>query len=297
MLLGIGCLAWLAAGAAACSSSKGPADAGSTTDGGSNDKNASPDTPKDMGNTATDAPKDMKQTVDTFVSIDVPPDVPLCMGATGRQPAHALIADFNGQSNDAFGVLGTDSVVGATYEKPEASISADFSGMNYHITGTVADDKTYFGFYWTCANSPNGGCSLDVSQFKGIQFTIKGNAGPGGQLGFTLGTAQNDSKPENAGCGSCTATGDASVEDSCHGPRVLVPVTTGVMTKTYLWSDLTGGKPRDMIDPTQLTGILWYFLPPPADGGTAGDAGASYPIDITLDDVTFVTASDGGSSQ
>jgi hypothetical protein len=46
------------------------------------------------------------------------------------------------------------------------------------------------------------------------------------------------------------------------------------------WADLTGGKPQASITPSQLTSISFYFSYSPTS--------ASYPVDITIDDLSFV---------
>jgi hypothetical protein len=316
--LGIGCLMWLVAGAAGCGSST-PAKTDSGVDsgvdkgaGGSAGTDAGQDTPMDKGMAAKGGAGGNSGGGQGGFTVDAQPDTPLCEPSPATQPVNStasspgVIANFNDGTDTAFGILGIDQVIGQSYIT--SSLMADFTNSNWHITGTVSDDKTFFGFWWNCTMSPTGGCTLDVSKYKGISFTIKGTSvGPSGMLGFTVGRASNDSKSENAMCGACTAQGDASTEESCHGPRVfpMLPTGTTAVTKSYLWSDFTGGKPQDSADPQHLTGILWYFLPPPAgDGGTSSaDAGPdgggpSYNVDITLDDIQFITASasDGGGT-
>jgi hypothetical protein len=319
--LGIGCLMWLVAGAAACGSST-PAktdsgvDAGTGTGGkGGSGGGGGMDASADKADTGTGTGGKGGSgggQGGAAGGFDAQPDMPLCEPSVATQPSNStatnpgLIANFDDGTDTSFGILGIDPVIGQTYIT--SSLMADFTGSNWHITGTVSDDKTFFGFWWNCTGSPTGGCTLDVSKYKGISFTFKGTSvGPSGMLGFTVGRVSNDSKSENAMCGACTAQGDASTEESCHGPRVfpMLPASGATVTKSYLWSDFTGGKPQDSADPQHLTGILWYFEPPPAgDGGTSSaDAGPdgggpSYNVDITLDSIQFITAtaSDGGGT-
>jgi hypothetical protein len=209
-------------------------------------------------------------------------------------PARANIADFNDMTDSTFGVLGADPVIGQTYVTDE--LMPDYTGLSWHITGSVNNDKQFFGLWWNCMASPTGGCTLDASKYKGISFTLKGNPGPDGTLGFTLGRAQNDTAAANAMCGTCTPTGDASADAACRGPRVSVgsiPATSATAVKyTYLWGDFTGGVPQASVDPSQITGILWFFHPPAGfvpgtDAGTGDAGGPSYPVDVTLDNIQF----------
>jgi hypothetical protein len=259
------------------------------------DHTTTPDVPKDTG---VDKGKDA--VVDTFKP---PTDVRDTNGSicTGIAPTAPLISDFSSQSNATFGMFGQDPVVGGTYVSPTATglNMEDFSAMNWHISGQVFGHQDFFGIYWNCVAAASGGCTLDVSQWKGISFTISGNVGPDNAIGFTMGRSDNDTATENATCGTCVKAADAATsEDSCRGPRTTVTVPTDhttVKTVTLNWADLTGGHPQDSLDPHQLTGILWFFHDVPADAGTSsGDAGTdgstgpSYAVDFTIDDVKFV---------
>jgi hypothetical protein len=221
---------------------------------------------------------------------------------TGTPPNGALIDDFANATNSAFGQPGIDPVFGGTYVKAAGLDAEDFTANSWHLTGTVTSRHDLFGIYWNCTAAVSGGCTLDASAYAGIQFTIKGTVGPANAIGFTLGRADDDTPPENATCGTCVVPADAATsEDACHGPRTTVTVPTDGTTRTVTlhWADLTGGSPNQSADPHQLTGILWYFHDPVAsDGGTdagaadAGDgavSGPSYHVDLTIDDVTFVS--------
>ena len=297
-VIGCGSLGLLALVVGGCSSKSSNNDA-SVSDSGT-DLHA---------DTGTDAPKDTvvaDHGPDLAVDhgVDLPPsDVRDTNGSicSGIVPSMQLITDFSGTNNTAFGIPGIDPVFGGTYVKAGNLDPEDFSTNDWHITGTVTSHHDLFGLYWNCTAAASWGCTLDVSRWAGIQFTIKGNVGPDNALGFTLGRAENDTSPENATCGTCTKPADAATsEDACHGPRTTVTVPsdhTTVSTVTLRWADLVGGSPNASVDPRQLTGILWYFHDaPPADGGTdagAADGGAdgggpSYHVDFTIDNITFL---------
>lgn len=50
------------------------------------------------------------------------------------------------------------------------------------------------------------------------------------------------------------------------------------------WMSLVGGRPVDGIAPNAITSIMWTF---PAAVSTT-DAAASYDVDITIDDISFI---------
>jgi hypothetical protein len=208
----------------------------------------------------------------------------------------ALIADFNDLAGDSFGFHGVDSVFGNTFVNPPL-LRQDFSGGNWHVTGTVARDLGFFGLYWNCLSPSLAGagnpppihsCALDVSQYVGIQFTIKGDAGPDAALDFAVGIVEDVRPVLSGACGTCGVPDDASAEAACHAPRLAIDVSGSVSaanTVTLFWSDFAGGSPRSSIDPQQLTGMRWSFHSPPASDGGA----TSYPADITIDDIRFIT--------
>jgi hypothetical protein len=55
-------------------------------------------------------------------------------------------------------------------------------------------------------------------------------------------------------------------------------VTTTPTPVTMMWADLTGGKPSPSVTPSELTGISFYF----------SWSSGSYPVDITIDDLSFI---------
>jgi hypothetical protein len=241
----------------------------------------------------------------------------LCTGV--MPPADKLISDFSA-GNTTFGAFGSgEHVTGGTYDSGnDTYLVQDFGNSNWHLTGVAYGQQSYFGIYWTCDNATSGGCTLDVSRYAGVTFTIKadptkGGVGPSNKIGFSIGRREDDTLGENdpAHCGTCmTNMTPTSLE--CHGPRVdvSVPSDGSTATVTLLWSDFAGGAPVPGLSNTALlTGIIWYFHDLPADagvpdgGGMAGASGSDggptgtfYPVDVTIDDIKFITsANDGGS--
>ena len=294
----LGILALVIGGCSSKSNNKTDSGVDSSTMDAPMDHMTTPDVPKDTG---VDKGKDA--VVDTFKP---PTDVRDTNGSicTGIAPAAPLISDFASVSGATFGMFGQDPVVGGTYMKSAALNDFDYNDASWHITGQVFSHHDLFGIYWNCTAASSGGCTLDVSQWKGISFTIKGNVGPDNAVGFTMGRADNDTPTENATCGTCVPAADAATaEDSCHGPRTTITVPsdhTTVKTVNLLWADLTGGSPQASIDPHQLTGILWFFHDAPADAGSStedggifdagadGPSGPSYAVDFVIDDIKFL---------
>jgi hypothetical protein len=315
-VIGCGSLGFLTLVVAGCGSSNKNNNNDSSVDTGT-----SVDVHADTGN--TDAPKDTPKAdtgaVDKGGTDTNKADVPDTHGSicTGVAPSAPLISNFDMDNNATFGQFGVDPVTGGTYVKAAALDPEDFNNGDWHLSGTVFGQSDFFGIYWNCRDAASSGCTLDVSQWAGIQFDIKGNVGPDNQISFTMGRADDDTESENANCGHCVKAADAATtEDSCHGPRTVITVPGDGSTKTVTlhWADLTGGAPQSTIDPHQLTGILWFFHNPTAtDGGTSTDGGAtdagatdagaadgavdapsdgpsgpSYHVDFRIDNVTFL---------
>jgi hypothetical protein len=289
--VGLGTVAVLTVGIAACASSAGkpnpPVDAGPSGD--------------------TSAASDVRPDIKADIRPDLPPvdlGMPLC---EGTEPTNDfldpyVIMDFNDGSGTPFtGPHSNGSVgQGGTYTTDVGYPVSDFSGNNWHLTAMVGPtDNAHFGIYWQCI-LPNagGGCTLDVSRFKGLSFKVKGNAGPDHQMTLSLGRAQNDTNIQNAGCGSCKLPpgSDASTDNYCVGPRAFftVPADGSEATVTVLWTDFHSGSPYDSIDPHQITGILWIFHDPAAaDGGAGNDGSTDAPADAPMS-INDGSASDAG---
>ena len=168
---------------------------------------------------------------------------------------------------------------------------SDVSGSNWHITGTVGD-YSGFGFYYDNCNR------IDATGFTGISFKISGTV-MGGALTFEVDTLNDTIAPSwltaHGGTpmatdpGACvppsTATLNQYSQTTCAEPTTSVPVTATPTTITVHFSDFTNGKTDMAPQPKDITGIRWV-LPTPAGAGTATPT--TYPLDLTIDDVSFV---------
>lgn len=163
------------------------------------------------------------------------------------------------------------SFSGYSYTYPTGNITQDISGSSWHISGTVSD-YSGIGLGFICQN--------DASMFTGVSFTIKGNPGSTGQMLLSMGTAANDVNKidGSSSLGRCVPAA-TEYDGTCLSPRVTVPVSTAVATIKLKWADFKGGKPRDSVDPKEISSLAWAF---------DWIAGATpFPVDVTIDDIVF----------
>jgi hypothetical protein len=221
----------------------------------------------------------------------------LPLAAACPTPNTLRIMDFTYAAVDAGGAAAPTEATfgdfkttfsGGTYIYPDSAsalppaLTSDITHSNWHISGTVG---TYsgFGLYW------NACALLDASAFKGISMIISGNI-PANTLYMSVDTAEdevatawyvaNKITPANAGAfGTCVPISN-QYDGTCTTPSKVIPVTATPTTVAILWADLTGGKPQASVTPDKLTSISFYFS---YSFGTA-----PYPVDITIDDLSFV---------
>jgi len=214
--------------------------------------------------------------------VDASTNVPICGGIA---PSSALIANFDDFTNHTFGVYGVDPVVGQTTTQPPL-LRQDFTQGSWHVYGTVPQIATSFALFWNCPSLTLGACALDASQYLGIQFTISGTLfGPTNTLGFRIGRAEDELALGAQGCGTCVPA-DGGSGGGCQDPTTTInlrPVQTPQQVRVT-WMQLTGGQPVDGVVPHAITAIGWTF---PAALSTT-DAAASYDVDITIDDISFI---------
>ncbi|HEX9294306.1 MAG TPA: hypothetical protein VF881_00670 [Polyangiaceae bacterium] len=191
----------------------------------------------------------------------------------GVRPPSAAITDFSG--TDPRGTWGDPSsgFSGGMYVYGDADgdLAADLTGVadlaakNFHVTGQVG---TYsgFGIYFSqCANA---------SQYKGISFKLTGTT-TGSIVFYLLINETSPIDPINM-IGACSFTSEQTKYVECVNPSKVVTPTGNV---TFLFSDLTGGKPR-ALDPEQIHGMSWALVWAPGV--------VPYSVDLRLDDVAFV---------
>jgi hypothetical protein len=207
--------------------------------------------------------------------------------------AAALITDFTYAPSDA-GTTATDKVrfgaAGAleggtsVWTNATTPLTSDVTQNNWHISGTIAN---YSGFNLYLDNCNH----LDASAYKGISFKISGSLG-GGSLVMGVGTlndaiaaswliGKGDTSAKPTDAGRCLPTSGTTKYDqtTCADPIKTIPVTTAPATVSVAWADFTGGKPVSYVEPKDIISIYWYFV---------WASGSSYPVDIVIDDLTFI---------
>src|SRR4051794_33081208 len=213
------------------------------------------------------------------------------------QAGMASLMDFTSLSGAATTFQINGAMGGGTFIYPDAGmqvdlmgLTSDVSGGNWHITGLV---KNYagIGLYLTC--------KTDMSNYKGLSFDIQGTfaangMGDGGvpptSLTMSVGDAQTDvDSAHNASppsWGTCVPATGNQYDGTCAAATKAIPLTAAPVTQTVHWTDLTGGKKVGASnlspDPTQITSIAWV-LP------WSGDGAAQYTVDITIDNINFIT--------
>jgi non-reducing end alpha-L-arabinofuranosidase len=152
---------------------------------------------------------------------------------------------------------------------------------NWHITGTIASGEWAGGGLWFGSNCP----VLDFSAYKGISFTISGEAGPSASITIGVGTASNtrpntDTTSKDFTCLSNSATCTLT---TCSGTSASVSgITAAPQTVRLLWSDFGGGSPNRSPNPAEITGIT---VNPTLD--FSGSA-SPYTLDIVIDDLALI---------
>jgi hypothetical protein len=151
--------------------------------------------------------------------------------------------------------------------------AVDLVAHTYRVTGQVT---TYsgFGLYFNRCT--------DASRYRGISFKLSGTIG-GGALRFV--PTVNETTPIDPVnmVGSCRFMNEQTKFVECVNPATTITASGSV---TVLWRQLSGGKPRDSVNPAELRGLQWVLVWAP---------GLSYAVDLTLDDVAFVTDVDGAT--
>ena len=208
----------------------------------------------------------------------------------------ALITDFTYTPSDGgttstsqarFGDS-TTTLSGGTsvWTNSATPLTSDVTQNNWHITGTI-DNYSGFNLYLDSCSR------VDASAYKGIQFKISGSLG-GGTLRMGMGTlndavaaswliAHDDTSATATDPGRCMPPADATLnqysQTTCKDPEAPVPVTASPATISLAWTDFTGGKPVSSVEPKDIISIYWYFV---------WTTGASYPVDIVVDEVSFI---------
>jgi len=206
--------------------------------------------------------------------------------------ATALISDFTYAPSDAgttdttkvrFGAPGKLEGGTAVWTNATTPLTSDMTQNNWHISGDISNYSGFNLYFDNCSH-------LDASAYKGISFKISGSLG-GGSLVMGMGTlndtvaaswliSKNDTSAKATDPGRCVPTSGTNKYDqqTCADSTVAIPVTATPTPVSLAWTDFTGGKPISYVEPKDIISIYWYFV------WSTG----SYPVDITIDDLSFI---------
>jgi hypothetical protein len=209
------------------------------------------------------------------------------------KPTNPLITDWKDVAdsgmfvdNDAYSHPGQswwESFFGGPYVYPTAEHCSDAAASEYPLTQSIDGTWNVQGSVgtWSGFGLWFAPCTVDLSAYRGISFTIWGDVGETKQLTVNAPTSQN-SKP--SACLTNVGTCDpAKGECKSAGKLIDIPANQGEPI-TVLWSDLAGGKPFDGVDPTQILGIHFGFQRVEWGGVTT----APYPVNVTVGTITLV---------
>jgi hypothetical protein len=183
-------------------------------------------------------------------------------------------------------------------------LTSSVLNSNWHITGTVGDFSGFGFFFETvlAGTTTTTACNhVDATGFKGISFDISGTV-MGSSLTFEVDTLKDTIAA--SWLNTHLATGQTAVDPSTPGDCIpaasatnqynqsdCTPATKAIAigstptTVTVLWTDFTTGKPQASVTASDIIGIRWV-LPTPASPGTA--AATTYPLDLTVDNISFI---------
>jgi hypothetical protein len=71
-------------------------------------------------------------------------------------------------------------------------------------------------------------------------------------------------------------------QTTCQNAERIIPVSATPTTVKVLWGDFSKGKPVAFVDSSDILDVYWYL------SWTGAGSGAAYPVDITIDDPSFI---------
>lgn len=223
-------------------------------------------------------------------------------------PTTALISNFtytppDGGVTDGPAVVATmpwgtgPSLTGGEFVYPLDGtwpVTSDMSGGSWHMSGTLG---TYSGFGLFFDNCQR----VNASAYRGISFTVSGSVPQGNLITMGIGTlkdtiaaswliahpAAGSTPPAATAPGTCIPVSGTNQYDqpTCGDATKTITVTATPTPVTILWTDFTGGKPELNVSPGDIISMYWFFPPPAGAGGTTP---TTYPVDLVIDDLSFV---------
>lgn len=200
---------------------------------------------------------------------------PVTFKCAGKQPNQAPITNFNGFMADRWTSPSPGNLDGGVYVYPDSLKPApgDFLRFNGPIK-----DYTGVGVWFS-------GC-IDASKFRGVRFSIAGDAGSSGNVQFYVISNRTKEVDETNSVGACVPVDPNNGWDSCRPPVVTLPVTAQATTHAIAWSAFKGGLPSEKTDGSDLIALQWSF--------NWETGGPTYQAQVTVDNLEFFTGDNSG---
>ena len=202
-------------------------------------------------------------------------------GSAAYFGSYSTSAAVFGGGSYAYGTgPGTDSLADpsagvycTTLGSQSSLVATATPGLGMALSGTVATFSGVGLYLYHC---------VDASAFQGVEFTISGDvgneaaqdAGPSNQIAFSVSMLPDLTVSSGTGS-TCTLGG------GCASPSYTFTVPAQPTTMRVPFSQLTGGAPLYVLDPSQIDGLQWA-LPWPCTTNPM-----PYPTHLIITNVGF----------
>lgn len=199
---------------------------------------------------------------------------PVTFKCAGTKPDQPIITSFDGFTAGAW--ISPGNVAGGIYVYPDTfkATAGEFLGFDDEVS-----NYTGIGVYFN-------GC-VDASSYRGVRFTISGDAGSSGTVRFFPVVNRNRDVSTEFSVGACIPDDASDPWTSCHPPEVSLPVTSSPTVHSVPWTAFTGGVPTAKTEGSDVLTFEWAFRWQPGD--------TAYTGKLTIDDVAFYTDESQGS--
>jgi hypothetical protein len=193
---------------------------------------------------------------------------PVTFKCGGKQPNQPLITKFDAFMADRW--MSPGNLDGGVYVYPDPlkPTAGDFLRFADQV-----DDYTGMGVWFS-------GC-IDGSKFRGVRFTIAGNAGASGTVQFYVISNRDKDVNETDSVGSCVPADPNDTWQSCRPPVVTLPVNGQPTTHSIPWSAFKAGLPSPTTDGSDLIALQWSF--------DWLEGAKPYAAELTVDNLEFFT--------
>ncbi len=191
---------------------------------------------------------------------------PVTFKCGGKQPNQPLITKFDAFMADRWTSPG--NLDGGVYVYPDALKPT--AGEFLRFADQVRD-YTGMGVWFS-------GC-IDGSKFRGVRFTIAGNAGASGAVQFYVIANRDKEVDAPNSAGACVPADPTQIWQSCRPPVVTLPVTGAPTQHSIAWTAFKAGLPTPTTDGSDLLALQWSF--------DWQDGATPYAAELTVDNLEF----------